>query len=223
MSLFGRGANRLSLGDISERTGLVKSSALRLLVSLQKAGYLTMTPDKLYIVGPEAFRVGHIYQQTFSLEGIVRPVLKKMVDETRESASFFRREGNKRVCVFREDCDQLLREHVAEGDAVDIDRGAAGHVLTDYDDLRGDTPATLDVLHEIPVASVGERGPGIGGISVPIFAASGEILGALVISGPSMRFTEERMQEMSPLILAAAASIGEALGSEFYSAWPMRL
>ncbi|MER5173205.1 IclR family transcriptional regulator [Thioclava kandeliae] len=223
LSLFDSTTKRLSLGDISARTGLVKSSVLRLLVSLQSAGYLRISADKTYVIGPEAFRVGRIYQSTFSLEGEIRPVLQKLVAVTGESASFFRREGQKRVCLFREDCNELLREHVAEGDAVDIGKGAPSHVFIDYDMMRGDEPAPLDILNELPAVSVGERGPGIAGLSVPIFGADGAMLGAMTVSGPAARLTEAKIDEIQPILMAGAATACASLGARFYELWEGRL
>ncbi|MBT9385380.1 IclR family transcriptional regulator [Pseudooceanicola sp. CBS1P-1] len=223
LSLFDSSSKRLTLGDISQRTGLVKSSVLRLLVSLQSAGYLRMTPDKAYVVGPEAFRVGRIYQSTFNLEGEIRPVLKRLVAATGESASFFRREGQKRVCLYREDTNQLLREHIAEGDAVDIDKGAPSHVFIEYDMMRGDQPAPLDILEELPVISIGERGPGIAGLSVPIFGADGDMLGALTVSGPASRLTAAKIDEIQPLLMNGAATCCASLGARFYELWEGRL
>ncbi len=216
LSLFGAGSTSLSLGDISERTGLVKSSVLRLMISLQAAGYVTLTPERRYAVGVEAFRVGQIYQSSLRLEHVIRPVLRQLVQQTGESGSFFRREGDMRVCLFREDTAQPLREHVAEGDAVAIGRGAAGHVFLDFQEYRGDVPAGAAGLARLPEVSVGERGPGLAGLSAPVFSIEGGMIGALTLSGPSVRLTDARIEEMKPFVLAAAAQISKVLGSPFY-------
>lgn len=216
LSLFEMRNAELSLGDISQGMGLGKSSVLRLLVSLMEAGFVTVGPNKRYMIGPEAFRVGRIYQQNSNLEPVIRPVLKQMVRETGESASFFQREGRRRVCLFREDSDQLLREHVAEGDAVEIGKGAAGRVFVEYERTSGAKPASDAVLAALPVVSIGERGPGIAGLSVPIFDMDGAMIGALSLSGPSTRFTQERIQEMGPVLMHGARAIGTGLRSRFY-------
>ncbi|HEY0212976.1 MAG TPA: IclR family transcriptional regulator [Paenirhodobacter sp.] len=216
LALFDSQSPVLSLHDISQRTGLVKSSVLRLLVSLQNAGFLSITSDKRYAIGIEAFRIGQIYQKTFRLDSVIRPVLKDLVRRTGESGSFFRREGNMRVCLFREDTDQPLREHIAEGDAVPIGKGAAGHVFKTYGEIDGIHPAGANGLAELPVISVGERGPEIAGLSVPIFALDQGMIGALSLSGPVSRLTDDKMAAMKPLILRAGADICRTLRSRFY-------
>ncbi|WP_052210870.1 IclR family transcriptional regulator [Rhizobium rhizogenes] len=216
LTLFDSQSPVLSLHDISQRTGLVKSSTLRLLVSLQSAGLLATTPDRRYTIGIEAFRIGRVYQRTFRLDTVIRPALKKLVQATGESGSFFRREGDQRVCLFREDTNEPLREHIAEGDSVPIGRGAAGRVFLHFSDHDGMGPASHDELSLLPVMTIGERGPDIAGMSVPIFAIDQGMIGALTLSGPSTRFTEERVSAMKPLLVRAAADICYNLRSPFY-------
>lgn len=216
LTLFSSQSPILSLHEISLKAGLVKSSTLRLLVSLQNAGLLSMTSDRRYAVGIEAFRIGSVYQRTFNLDSIMRPALKELVQRTGESVSFFRREGDMRVCIFREDTDAPLREHIAEGDAVPIGKGAAGHVFLTYGDHDGMQPATATELALLPMVTIGERGPDIAGMSVPIFALERGMIGALTLSGPATRFTPEKIEEMKPVLLRSAAGISRAMRSPFY-------
>jgi DNA-binding IclR family transcriptional regulator len=216
LSLFSGQDPILSLHEISLKAGLVKSSTLRLLVSLQNAGLLTMTADRRYTIGIEAFRIGSVYQKTFRLDTVLRPAMKELVQRTGESASFFRREGEMRVCLFREDTSAPLREHIAEGDAVPIGKGAAGHIFLFYGDRSGMEPANGADLQKLPLVSVGERGPDIAGIAAPIFAADIGMLGALALSGPVTRFTAEKIEAMKPMLVQTAADVSRAMRSPFY-------
>jgi DNA-binding IclR family transcriptional regulator len=216
LSLFTTDAPKLSLGEISHRSGYVKSTALRLLISLQNAGLVVATPDKAYAIGPQAFRLGHLYQWNLRLEHVVRPVLRALVLRTGESGSFFRREGNMRVCLFREDSSQVLREHVPEGEAVGLDKGAPGHVLTAFTGIDGSRPATAEQISLLPVVSLGERGPDIAGIAAPVFGAGQGLVGAVTLSGPRTRFTRQSIEEMKPLVMDAAGELTRALAGSFY-------
>jgi DNA-binding IclR family transcriptional regulator len=216
LSLFEFGRPKLSLGEISAATGLAKSSILRLMISLQNSGYVNQTSDKRYTVGAETFRIGSIYQQNLNLETIVRPVLSEMVAECDESSSFFRREGQRRICVFREDANQLLREFVAEGDSAPISKGAAGTVFVWYEKIRGDEVASAPDLKRLPIISIGERTPGIAGMSVPVFSLTDGMIGALTLSGPVVRFSPEKIETMKNPLLRAGAKITRALGARFY-------
>lgn len=217
-ALFSAETPTLSLGEISQRSGQVKSTAMRLLISLQTAGLVRLTEDRRYTVGAQAFRLGCVYQQTFRLDRIVRPALRELVVRTGESGSFFRREGNRRICLYREDSSQVLREHVPEGEAVELDKGAAGHVLVTFDGVDGDRPATAAQLAKLPISAMGERGPDIAGISAPIFATGQGMVGALALSGPRTRFTPDRVEQMEAAVIETARSLSRELGSPFYDA-----
>jgi len=217
-ALFSAETPTLSLGEISQRSGQVKSTAMRLLISLQTAGLVRLTEDRRYTVGAQAFRLGCVYQQTFRLDRIVRPALRELVVRTGESGSFFRREGNRRICLYREDSSQVLREHVPEGEAVELDKGAAGHVLVTFDGVDGDRPATATQLAKLPISAMGERGPDIAGISAPIFATGQGMVGALALSGPRTRFTPDRVEQMEAAVIETARSLSRELGSPFYDA-----
>jgi DNA-binding IclR family transcriptional regulator len=216
LSLFSDASPSLNLTEISRRSGYVKSTAMRLLTSLQQSRLVILSADKQYRVGAEALRLGALYQRNFRLESVIRPALYDLMQTTGESASFFRREGDMRVCLFREDSVQILREHVAEGEAVSLDRGAAGHILSSYTTTDGALAASDEVLASLPRMSTGERGPDITGIAAPVFAAGQGLVGALTLSGPSTRFTPEKVNEYRRLVFNKAAALSTDLGSRFY-------
>ncbi len=77
---------------------------LRLIESLELQGFL-VRHDRGYSLGSELMRLGSLLARQFRLEDRVRPILVRLVTGTGESASFYRREGNRRICLFR--CDSL--------------------------------------------------------------------------------------------------------------------
>lgn len=50
------------------------------------------------------------------------------------------------------------------------------------------------------------------GVAAPIFDQFGRITAALTISGPSQRFTEEKIHEIAALVKPAAEDISRELG-----------
>jgi DNA-binding IclR family transcriptional regulator len=50
------------------------------------------------------------------------------------------------------------------------------------------------------------------GLAAPIFDASGKVVGALNVAGPTMRFTEAEIDKYAPKIIQLANRISEALG-----------
>src|SRR5665213_960448 len=119
----------LSLAALAARTGLYKSTILRLLATLERFGYVTRRVDGNYRVGPAALRLAALYQRTTQPAERILPILTGLVDATRESASFTVRNGNSAVCIYRVDSPQMVRDHVKPGDAHPIDRGASGRAI----------------------------------------------------------------------------------------------
>ena len=106
--------DRLTLTEIARRTGLYKSTVLRLIESLELQGFLVKPDGRGYALGAELMRLGSLYARQFRLEDRVRPILVRLVAETGESASFYRREGHRRICLFRCDSPAPIRDHVRE-------------------------------------------------------------------------------------------------------------
>lgn len=215
LACFGDGETALSLHELSERTTLYKSTILRLATSLERAGYLVRMADKTFALGPELMRLGMLYQRGFRLDRHVRPVLRELVRETGESASFFRREGPVRICLFREDSSLPIRDHIREGDALALDKGAAGHVLTFFSSTRLDADARATLMARLPLVSYGERDAETAAASVPVFAGNRQLAGALTVSGPRTRFTPEKVEGMGQALIAAGRELTAILGGKW--------
>ena len=134
---FRAGDESLSLIDLAERTQLYKSTVLRLLASLEHARLLLRRADGRYALGPELARLSAIYAATFSLETEVVPVLRELVAATRESAAFHVRQGEERLCLYRVDSPQLLRDHIRAGDLLPMNKGAGARVLMAFAGAKG--------------------------------------------------------------------------------------
>ena len=67
LSAFRRGDDALELAELAERTGLVKSTIMRMCVSLQSFGFIERMRDGRYRLGTEIARLGSVYLQSFAL------------------------------------------------------------------------------------------------------------------------------------------------------------
>ncbi|UXH76521.1 IclR family transcriptional regulator [Roseateles amylovorans] len=203
LSAFRSGDRALSLAELSARTGLYKSTALRLLASLAHARWVSRQPDGSYALGHEVARLHGIFAASFSLEAAVLPVLQSLVDLTLESAAFHVRRGDERVCLYRVDSPQLLRDHIRAGDVLPLDRGAGGRVLMAFSGARG--KLYQQIRRDRVVVLDGDRVPGLMGISAPVFDANG-LLGALTLTVPSSR--------QKPSFEATVRQAAEALSAQ---------
>lgn len=206
LATFEIGHERQSLTELATRTGFYKSTILRLAQSLTAAGYLHREESGAFILGPEPVRLAAVYRRLSALESRVRPILQDLRDETGESASFFRRVGEFRQCLYREDTHRTIREHVLEGDLLPIDTGAAGRVLRTF--AEGARPAQVA---DLPFRSQSEADPETASVAAPVFDGAG-LAGALTISGPRTRLTTEVAQDLAPLLMAKAEALSKVLG-----------
>lgn len=202
----------LTLAALARRTGLYKSTMLRLMVSLQAFGYIVQLPDGRYHLGPTPFRLGSVYQRGNRLYDHVMPVLRALVVQGTESPSFhIRHDAKLRLCVLRIDSQHSTLDRVSAGALLPLDRGAAGTIILAFDDAQ--VGEKYDRAREAHSAiSYGERDPDCAGIASPVFGADDKLVGALSVSGPKSRFTDDTVRKMSAQVIDAARRITYSLG-----------
>jgi DNA-binding IclR family transcriptional regulator len=137
-----------------------------------------------------------MYRRAFLSAETIAPALLRLREATGETASFYVRDGDKRVCLYRVNSERPLRHHLDEGARLPLDRGAAGRLLLAYEGGVGARERAgagggadgEEIRAQGHAISLGERDPEIAAVAVPVFAAGGDILGALTISGLVTRF-----------------------------------
>lgn len=202
----------LSLAELAQRTGLYKSTILRIADSLQKSGYLKRLADGNFQIGPQPLRLGAIYQRQCRTSEHVPQVLRQVCLATGECASFYIREGDFGVCLHRVDSQKIIRDAIREGDRLPIDKGAAAHVLRAF---GGEAGEKYDrVRSAFYCASFGETDPEIAALSVPVLGVSRRLIGALTISGPRYRLEDRGVQPMLLVLLEHARGLCTTFGGD---------
>ena len=199
----------LSLAELAEETGLYKSTILRLAVSLDRFGYLRRGPDLRFRLGPALWRLGALYRRSFDLGEAIRPVLRKLVETTGETASFYVIDAAERLCLYRENSPDPMRHHLEEGARLPLGYGAAGHVLSALG--LGDEAAKARLAADGSCISHGERNPHVIALAVPVFDAQGMLHGALAISGPKERLTAAAQGRAMQALTARAVELRATL------------
>lgn len=185
LAAFRPGDKALSVTQLAERTRLYKSTVLRLLASLAHGHLVRKTPDGLWALGAEVARLAGIYSASFSLEEMLLPEMRALVERTQESVAFHVRQGDQRLVLLRVDSPQLLRDHVRAGDVLPLDRGAGGRVLMAYAGAQGRIYDQVRQDGYVMLSS--DRIPGLVGISAPVWDAEHHLVGALTLTAPEQR------------------------------------
>ena len=180
----------LPLRDIAARTRLDKATVLRILGSFTINGYVQRLDDGRYAPGPAVLRLASVYSAVSDVNARMTLVLRRVVEQTRESAAFYTRNGNDRICVARTNARRAIRYHVEIGHGVELAKGgAAAHVLLAY--TGGSTQRAAELLRQGYVCTAAEREPELASVAVPVFESDGSFLGALVVSCPLTRQSDE--------------------------------
>ncbi|MCS0494599.1 helix-turn-helix domain-containing protein [Ancylobacter sp. MQZ15Z-1] len=206
LSAFGIRRPKMSLAELAAETGLHKSTILRLTRSMAIYGFIDRDAEGRFSIGASVWHLGLIFRQEFDSAELIRPVLRRLVDATGETASYFVRAGNDRVCLFRENSPSLEKYGVEEGVRLRLGTGASGLVLRRN---TGEELPDLSVFNAHGTVSLdATRNPNIASISTPVFSASGHFRGALTISGLNARFTEEIRTRAVPILENYARELG---------------
>jgi DNA-binding IclR family transcriptional regulator len=210
LEAFADGSTRLTLTEVTQRTGFYRSTILRLAVSLEKFGYLHRDADKQFRLGPSLWRLGANYQSNFDLAEYVRPVLKAVCDAVGETAAFYIRDGDKRICLYRHNASRVVRSHLDEGSETTLERGASARILMAYTGAAGDFYERI--RKQGYYVGLGERDPETGGVAVPVFGIGDKLVGSLGVTGPLHRFDEASQVLMKEVLVEQARRLTATLG-----------
>jgi DNA-binding IclR family transcriptional regulator len=218
--------------DVREATGLPRSTAHRLLRSMEAHGLLTYVGGHGYRLGTRLLTLSRTAVRELPLRDLAQPVLERLARSTGESAQLFVRDGDRRLCVAAAQSDHELRAIVEVGAALPVTAGSAGkaflafgppmltaQLLADAKPITPRTPSGERLDRQLATArrvgwasSAGEREPGVGSVSAPIFEPLGALLAVVSLSGPEQRIGPLRAKRYAPAVVDAAREIERALG-----------
>ncbi|WP_208349175.1 IclR family transcriptional regulator [Pseudaestuariivita rosea] len=208
LDCFDEGASALGLADLARRSGLNKSTILRLSISLIRAGYLNRDNRGQFRLGPRTWQLGSLYRDTFRLPMELRAQLRTLSQSTGETASFYVRDGQRRICLLREEPIRAIRHALKEGVSLPLKDGASALVLRAFS--SGDDAELGAIRTQGYAFSRGARDPDVGSLAVPVLRGH-KLVGALTLSGPINRFDDARVAQILPVLLECSARIAKNL------------
>ncbi|GAA0480634.1 IclR family transcriptional regulator [Paractinoplanes deccanensis] len=225
LSLLTEDRPLIAVRDIVAATGLAKTTVIRLVQTLEQSGLLWAT-NSGYMAGPGLWRWAHLARRSWELPPETQRMMRELAARERETVNVYVARDIVRVCIAQQESPQPLRHVVHVGDELPMWAGASAKVL-----LRN-APAPL--LERIAASSPygeghvrrmrewideadqqgyavshGEREAGLSAVAVPILGRSGTVVAALTLSGPTVRFTEDRVAAFAEALLKAAAQMNE--------------
>jgi DNA-binding IclR family transcriptional regulator len=215
--------------DIARAVDLDRNAVYRLLLELEAHSYVARVSERGgYVVGSGLIELAAMVMRKIDLRKSARPIMEQIGAETGETVSLHVRQDRSRVCVETVASKHAVRRVIQIGETFPLYAGPSGKAILafmepeevdlilvqaqqagqDADRIRDD----LNALHANGyIASVGDRTPGVGGLSVPVFKADG-IGAALTVSGPSSRWTQDAMDASAELVVRMCSALSASLG-----------
>jgi DNA-binding IclR family transcriptional regulator len=224
--------------ELVRDSGLTRPTVHRLLTSLAAEGLLDHDPQNgNWVLGPEALLMGSVAAARFPLEDLARPSLRRLAEETGESAFFSIRRGAETVCLLREEGSFPVRSFVLhEGVRFPLGVASAGTAImaflpeAEQEQILGDWAGHAgkysnghpeDVVRD-NLRQTRRRGysvnPGLvlegsWGMGAAVFDQAGRPSWALSLTGIEPRFREDRQEFLGRLLLEEAHRLTVRLGS----------
>lgn len=221
----------MNLADLCKVSGLPKTTVFRLLASLEKSGFVVKDErTQTYRLGMVLFQLGNIVSSSIELRKISLPIMEELAKKTKETININIVQGQERVCIEKVDGSHDLREFIQVGRSLPLYKGASGKILLAYlpeaiqkeilknaaSNLKEPAENVLKQLETIRrngyAVSQNERVLGAAAVSAPILNYDGKLVAGLTISGATVRFTKEKIDEFIKLVVNGAKEISKNLG-----------
>ena len=179
----------LTVTKIANITGDHKSRISRISKSLENYGYIRKIKSGEFKVGHSVARLYAIYETSFNLKNSIKKELDFISSKTNETASFFVKQKEERVCIQTSEPKKIIKHSIEIGIKKPLNKGSSGHILSAYHNLPIENKEKI--LKQGYSMSFGERDREIASVSVPIFRSKKQFLGALTISGHISNFNKK--------------------------------
>jgi DNA-binding IclR family transcriptional regulator len=234
---FAGESDELGVTELSKRLKLHKNNVFRLLATLEARGYIEQNRlTENYRLGIRCLRIGQRFIEQMGLLRQARPVMIEVSRSTRETSFITVMQSAGVVPLDAVEAEQPVRLVSRIGEILPLHCTAAGktHLAFADDGARSSLPDALPKFTERTVVDtqtlsqqlkriaengyatdLGEHIEDVRSVAVPVRDYTRVVVGALAISGPAYRLTQERIEkEIVPLMLRAGQDLSRRLGFE---------
>lgn len=233
---------RTTLSDLSISLGVPTATAHRVLKTLQKHDFVAFDDDTQdWMIGLETYRTGTAFLNQSNLTQVGNKVMRTLMRSTDETANLAVHDQFEVVFIGQVETHNPIRAFFPPGSRSSMHASGAGKAilsalpedqvrkLVERAGLEQFTEHTLtepaqffDELHAIRARGWSfdreERYLGMSCIGSAIFDRNGHPIAAVSISGPSTRFSEDKVAEFGEAVAKAALEITRQTGGHTPSA-----
>ncbi len=235
LEAFDAQSPELGIADLARRLDLPRSTVHRLLQVLVQRGYVVQGPtNRKYRLSWKLYTIGsHVLRQT-NLRDAFRPVAEVLAERLREAVHLTILVNDDPVHIDKIESPGDLYIHTYIGQKLPIHAVASGKAIWAFlpesarERLLGlPHPRFTSVTVTDPeslrrvLATIRQQGVAVNrsewreeaaGAAAPIFNHLGMVVGSIGCSGSTTRLTNQRLQEIAPIIRDAAEAVSRQLG-----------
>jgi IclR family acetate operon transcriptional repressor len=225
----------LSLTALAERLREAQPVVFRVLRTLEERGYVEQdAASRRWRLGVRTWEIGCRAVTRTGLVEAARPLLKTLNEFTEETSYLAVVRGTDTVYLDTMVGLEPLRVYAEPGFRVPLYLTASGKAILAFSsagdllervlalDMKKQTPLTVTRsglrarLAEIRRTGIslnrGERRTDVSAVAAPVFDRAGECVAALGVSGPTQRFTGDRLERVIESVRKAAHEVSAKLG-----------
>lgn len=223
------------IGEVATALDVHPSTALRLLHTLRKHGFISEVDGHFYRLGPATFRLGFKALDDMDLRSVVRPFMQGLSAKTGETVHLGVFEGGDVVYIEKVEAEHPVRMFSRIGAIAPLHcTGVAKailaylppderHQLLATRELRRFTERTLVTSEalEADLALSRDRGfvrddeeheEGIHCVAAPVLRGDNKVLGAISCSAPTSRIDKDTLLSFVPAVVDAAQNASIEFG-----------
>ena len=233
---FTQQKRRLTISQLSQRTGIPRAAVRRCLYTLAQLGYVNADEGKDFTLSPRILSLGHAYLSSTPLSSSAQPLLDRVSDNLHEASSIALLEGDDILYVARSSTNRrIMSVDLGIGTRLPAYCTSMGRVLLAYlPPMDQDaylarvkiiqlTPRTIPTPEKLRRELVGIRRAGFAivdqeleiglrSIAVPVRDHAGAVVAAINIGTHASRVTLAEMEKtFLPELEAAANELGSSL------------
>jgi IclR family transcriptional regulator, pca regulon regulatory protein len=229
---------KLSLGELSELTGLSRPTVRRIVLTLGRLGYVR-GEGRSFALTPHVLQLGYAFTSSLNLTELAQPHMQEATEITGHTCSMAALDGEDAVFLMRVPSRRAMAHLLLTETRLPAYASAIGRVLlaglpeTDIEAFLGNGPfPRLTARTETDpdrlrarLAEVRRRGwelvdqeleEGVRSFSAPVRASGGRVVAALGMSVPAGTVTISEIQrEYLPPVIKAADQISGRLGASY--------
>jgi len=236
LTCFSSGSPVLGVTEIARQLRLTKSTTSRILSTLEQTRFVAKIADgQKYRLGSKIAELAGVFLSGHAWRTVAIPHMRALRDATGETVTLFAMDGDHRICLEGCESAQELRPSFSVGGRYPLHAGSAGKLLLAYvspEDrkrvlaragLAGYTSQTITRVDDLERAlaeirrkgyavSHQERAAFLSSVSAPIRDFRGDVMAAVCVYGPSVRFTGRKVAAFTRLARAAGMTISQEIG-----------